>query len=234
MHSTGNKQSPVFEPLPKGPFSTIIADPPWDYSNKISGGGTSGFGPVHHSRGGTRGAANHYKTLSLSDLMSLPVNDVAAPEAHLYLWTTGTFMVEAHELAQAWGFAPKGVIPWIKVKRDASRYIEGAGGDLHAALSMGMGRYIRWCSEFVVFCVRGKLPTLRRDVVGALFAERGAHSEKPSELYDLIERLSPGPRLELFARAPQEGYASWGLELGERDPTRTGHRGSKAKSETLI
>ncbi len=203
----------IFEPLPKGPFATILADPPWDYSNKVSGGGTSGFGPVHHSHGGTRGAANHYQTICLADLKNLPVAQVSACEAHLFLWTTGAFIVEAHELAEAWGFAPKGLIPWIKIKRHASKHIEAAGGDLHAALRMGMGRYLRCCSEYVVFCVRGKLPPLRRDVIGTIFAERGLHSKKPEILYDLIERLSPAPRLELFARTSRPGYVSWGLEM---------------------
>jgi N6-adenosine-specific RNA methylase IME4 len=143
---------------------------------------------------------------------------VSAPEAHLYIWTTGAFIVEAHELAEAWGFAPKGVIPWIKIKRDANKHIEAAGGNLHAALRMGMGRYVRWCSEYVVFCVRGKLLPLRRDVVGAFFAEIGAHSEKPDALYKLIQHLSPGPRLELFARTLRPGYISWGLEVGIWQP----------------
>ena len=66
---------------------------------------------MHHSRGGTRGAANHYPTLRLDELMTLPVSEVVAPEAHLYLWTTGSFMVEAHELARAWGFEPEGDHP---------------------------------------------------------------------------------------------------------------------------
>lgn len=213
------KRTLVFDPLPPGPFATVVADPPWDYSRKLSGGGTSGYSPVHHSRGGNRGAANHYGTLSLDELSQLPVRDVVAEKAHLYLWTTGAFIVEAHQLAEAWGFSPKGVVPWVKVKKNAAKHIQQANGDLHAAVRMGMGLYLRWASEFVVFAVKGKLPTLRHDVNGVVFAERQAHSEKPDELYKLIEAVSPEPRLELFARARRPGYQVWGNEVDERKPS---------------
>lgn len=203
----------LFAPLPAGPFATIVADPPWNYSKKLSGGGTSGFAFVHHSKGGSRGAANHYPTLTLEELAKLPVESVASAEAHLYLWTTGAFLSEAHELATAWGFAPKGVIPWIKVKRNAAARISEANGDLHEALLMGMGRYYRWCTEFVLFAVRGKLPLLRNDLLGAFFAERSAHSKKPARFFDLIEKASPGPRLELFARTARPGYTAWGNQV---------------------
>jgi N6-adenosine-specific RNA methylase IME4 len=198
-----------------------VADPPWNYSKKLSGGGTSGFARVHHSKGGSRGAANHYSTLTVDELRTLGVGAVAADRAHLYLWTTGAFMAEAHDIAQAWGFAPKGVIPWIKVRRDAARHVSRANGDLHEALRMGMGRYYRWCTEFVLFGVRGKLPLLRRDLLGAFFAERGAHSAKPDRFFELVEQASPGPRLELFARMQRPGYVAWGDQIdSEIDFTR--------------
>lgn len=206
-------------PLPAGPFSTLVADPPWDYSRKFSSGGTSGYSPVHHSRGGNRGAANHYGTMTLDELLRLPVGRVVAEQAHLWLWTTGAFMVEAHQVAESWGFSPKGIIPWIKVKKDAVRHVQREQ-DLRAAVRMGMGLYVRWASEFVVFAVKGKLPALNHDVTGVVFAERRDHSEKPDELYELVEAVSPGPRLELFARAPRLGYEVWGHEVGTWSPSR--------------
>lgn len=211
-------------PLPAGLFSTVVADPPWDYSRKFSGGGTSGYSPVHHSRGGNRGAANHYNTMTLDDIMRLPVDEVVADQAHLWLWTTGAFMVEAHQVAEAWGFSPKGVIPWIKVKKDAVRHVQREK-DLRAAVRMGMGLYVRWASEFVVFAVKGKLPAMNHDVMGVVFAERRDHSEKPDELYELVEAVSPSPRLELFARTPRPGYEVWGLEVGNWMPSRANGQG---------
>lgn len=206
-------KKPEFLPLPEGPFSTVVADPPWDYSHKLSGGGTSGYSPVHHSRGGSRGAANHYQTLRVEQLAELPVQEILEPQAHLYMWTTGAFMVEAHYLAEAWGFSPKGVIPWIKLRREWQKSVSSDSKTLEPVVRMGMGRYIRWCSEFVLFGVRGKLPTLRNDVLGVIFAERGAHSQKPEDLYGLVERASPSPRIELFARSSRPGYVSWGDEV---------------------
>ena len=205
----------VFTPLPAGPFSTIVADPPWDYSRKLSGGGTSGYSPVHPSRGGSRGAANHYPTLTLEQLLTLPVQAVAAEQSHLYLWTTSAFVVEAHVLAESWGFSPKVLVPWIKTKKDSRSHVLSADGDLYAGVRMGMGLYIRHCAEFILFCVRGKAPTARNDVLGVLFAPQGKHSEKPRQAYDLIDRLSPSPRLELFARGPRNGYEVWGNQAND-------------------
>lgn len=202
----------MFAALPPGPFSTIVADPPWDYSRKLSAGGTSGFSPAHPSRGGNRGAANHYSTLTMDELKELPVEEVVADQAHLYLWTTSAFVVEAHELAEAWGFSPKVLVPWIKTKKQSNSAVLDADGDLYAAVRMGMGLYIRHCAEFILFAVRGKAPTDRNDALGVVFAPQGKHSEKPDQAYEWLERLSPGPRLELFARRPREGYDVWGDE----------------------
>ena len=218
-----NSAESIFAPLPPGPFSTIVADPPWNYSQKFSGGGTSGYSPVHHSRGGSRGAANHYSTLKLEQLEQLPVESVAAEQAHLYLWTTSAFVVEAHILAEYWGFSPKVLIPWIKMKRDGECQISKAGGDPYAGVRMGMGVYIRHCAEFMLFAVRGKAPTLRNDALGVVFAPRGEHSEKPRRAYEFIESLSPGPRLELFARSPRDGYEVWGDQIDRRSSPPKGH-----------
>ena len=213
-----------FDPLPIGPFSTIVADPPWDYSRKLSGGGTSGYSPVHQSRGGSRGAANHYATLTLEQLKILPVQTVAADKSHLYLWTTSSFVVEAHTLATFWGFSPKILIPWIKMKQGGRASIIRAGGDPYAGVRMGMGLYVRHCAEFLLFAVRGKAPTLRKDQLGVLFAAQGRHSEKPLHAYEMIERLSPKPRLELFARGPRAGYEVWGDQAdGNQIPQGTGN-----------
>jgi N6-adenosine-specific RNA methylase IME4 len=210
---------PLFAPFPPGRFKAVVVDPPWDYSRKLSGGGTSGYSPVHHSRGGSRGAANHYKTLRLSDLKALPIQAAAAEQSHLYVWTTGTFLAEAFELAEHWGFAPKGVIPWIKTKRNAVAEVE-ASGHLLAGVRMGMGLYVRWCSEFVVFGVRGKLPSKRNDVLGVVLAERGRHSEKPEEFYELVRSISPGPRLDVFARQSRKGFTAWGDEAEKLESRR--------------
>ena len=222
-HSSMKIKQSIFAPLPAGHFSTIVADPPWNYSRKLSGGGTSGYSPVHPSRGGNRGAANHYATLTLEQLQTLPVKTVAADKSHLYLWTTSSFVVEAHELAEAWGFSPKVLVPWVKLKQRSHSAISEAGGNPYAGVRMGMGLYIRHCAEFLLFSVRGKAPTLRKDQLGILFAPQGKHSEKPVQAYEMIERLSPSPRLELFARAPRDGYEVWGDQADSNSVPQQAH-----------
>ena len=82
----------------------------------------------------------------------------------------------------------------------------------------------RHCAEFLLFAVRGKAPTLRKDQLGVLFAAQGRHSEKPLHAYEMIERLSPKPRLELFARGPRAGYEVWGDQAdGNQIPQDTGN-----------
>lgn len=168
-------------------FRTIVADPPWPYKDRIS-------------QKGIRGAANHYGLMTLEDLSRLPVTSWADPEgAHLYLWTTNAFIVEAHLLAQAWGFMPKTILTWIKPR-------------------LGMGRTFRGTTEHVLFCVRGRLPVLRHDVPTHFEAPAGRHSAKPDRFYtDIVQRMSPGPYLEMFARERRRGWIAWGDEAPAAD-----------------
>ena len=106
-------------------------------------------------------------------------------------------------------------MPWIKTKRKSRTEVVESSGDMYAGVQMGMGLYIRHCAEFMLFGVRGKAPTQRNDALGVIFAPRGRHSAKPTQAYELIESLSPAPRLELFGRAPRAGYDVWGDEAHE-------------------
>ncbi len=179
-----------YAPLPAGPFSTIVADPPWAYGDRLPGPG--------------RGAAKHYRVLNLDEIRGLPVEAAAAADAHLYLWTTNAFLESAFEIARAWGFTQKTVLTWIKVKKYAERpYTEDD-------MRMGMGHYFRGVTEHVLFCTRGRLPARNRSLVTAFMAPRAEHSEKPDAFYDLVRKLSPGPRLDLFARREREGFTVWG------------------------
>jgi len=134
--------------------------------------------------------------------MKIPVDD----DSHLYLWTTNAFMVEAHELAAAWGFKQKTVLTWGKVKADGTP-------------SMKTGYYFRGATEHCLFCVRGSL-RLAVDARPTLYlSERLPHSVKPEWFYELVEECSPAPRLELFARPrsplfpKRDGWDVWGNEV---------------------
>lgn len=159
-------------------FGTIYADPPWPYENTAS-----------------RGAAeNHYRTMALDSIRALPVAELAADQAHLHLWTTNAFLFEAQHLMQAWGFAYKSCLVWIKPQ-------------------MGNGNYWRVSHEFLLLGVRGPLTFKDKSQQSWAYAERTQHSAKPAIFRKLVERVSPGPRLELFARAPAEGWTVWGDQV---------------------
>lgn len=190
-------------------FVTVVADPPWPYA-------TPGKGPLQSSKahrpnsydysrdGATAGssARSRYGLMTLDEIKALPVEQHAADNAHLYLWTTNAFVVRAHEVAEAWGFRPVTLLTWVKVKPGT------------AEPSMKTGYYFRGATEHVVFAVRGSLRlSTRRGVSTAFVHPRTPHSVKPDAFFDLVEECSPGPHLEMFARRPRDGWAVWGDEV---------------------
>ncbi len=189
--------------LPAGPFGTVLADPPWRFSNR-----TGKVAPEHRRLA-------RYGTMSADEIARLPVAEMAAPQSHLYLWVPNALLAEGLAVMEGWGFTYKANLVWHKVRRDG-----GSDG-------RGVGFYFRNVTELVLFGVRGGLRTLapgRRQV--NLFATRKReHSRKPDELYPIIERCSPGPYVELFARYPRAGWVAWGDEAattavprGQRHP----------------
>lgn len=181
-------------------YATVVADPPWPYDDP---GGGLGASPEHRPNSwdsplANVGSASRYGAMSIEDLCALV--PPAASDAHLYLWTTNAFMVEAHEIAKAWGFKPKTICTWGKVKPDGSP-------------SMKTGHYFRGATEHVLFAVRGKLPFPTDRPTPTLWLwPRIGHSEKPDAFYDLVERVSPGPYLEMFSRRSRFGWDYWGNE----------------------
>jgi N6-adenosine-specific RNA methylase IME4 len=182
----------MFTNLPKAYFSTILADPPWLFINK-----TGKVAPEHRQ-------LFRYKTMSRDEITALPVGQLAATVCHLYLWVPNALLPDGLAVMKAWGFAFKTALVWYKVRKDG-----GPDG-------RGVGFYFRNVTELVLFGVRGKnartLAPGRRQV-NLLATRKGRHSEKPIELYPIIEACSPGPRLELFARGAREGWISWGDEI---------------------
>jgi len=180
-------------------FSTIVADPPWPYDSARAM-------PVkqeltHYAYGGNVSSQERYGAMSIAELRGLPVKHHVTKNAHLYLWTTNSFMVEAHELARAWGFIPKTILTWVKVKKDGSP-------------SMKTGYYFRGATEHVVFAVRGSQPLLIKEGIATAFlSERLPHSVKPDSFFGLVEKASPGPYLEMFARRPRKGWTVWGNQV---------------------
>lgn len=180
------------------PFSTILADPPWRFQNR-----TGKIAPEHKR-------LNRYGTMELSEICALPVGDIAAPTAHLYLWVPNALLQDGLDVMKAWGFTYKANIVWHKQRKDG-----GPDG-------RGVGFYFRNTTELLLFGVRGRnartLAPGRRQV-NFIGTQKREHSRKPDEQYPIIEACSPGPFLEMFARGPREGWSVWGNQSEEYAPT---------------
>ena len=169
-------------------FGTILADPPWRFSNR-----TGKMAPEHKR-------LSRYSTMTLQDIMELPVAQLALPQSHLYLWVPNALILEGLEVMKRWGFTYKTNLVWFKTRNDG-----GPDG-------RGVGFYFRNVTEVVLFGTRGSLRTLApgRRQVNIIRSKKREHSRKPDELYDVITACSPGPYLELFARHVQKGWVQWG------------------------
>ncbi len=182
----------------RGPYATILADPPWQFQNR-----TGKVAPEHRR-------LLRYPTMDLKQIMELPIPKLAAAKSHLYLWVPNALLLEGLKVMEAWGFTYKTNVVWFKVRKDG-----GPDG-------RGVGFYFRNVTELVLFGVRGSMRTLQpgRRQVNTLATRKREHSRKPDEIYDIIEACSPGPRLELFARFAREGWDQWGNEDVEENLTR--------------
>jgi N6-adenosine-specific RNA methylase IME4 len=175
-------------------YRTIVVDPPWDYASK----------PLTGKADRRAGANDFYPTMTHAEIAALPIASLAADAAHLYLWVTNTLLFEErerwtpHSIMEAWGFTYKTLLTWNKTG------------------PLGLGRYFRGRTEHVMFGVRSALPIEATKRESNVFsATNGRHSAKPEAFYDLVERVSPGPYLELFARRNRLGWDTWGNEALE-------------------
>lgn len=189
----------IFEGLPRNHFKVVYADPAWLFKNRSK-------------KGEKKNANQHYPVMSLQNIMDMPVQDLMAPDSVLFIWGTWPMKEACDATMKAWGFTYKTGFPWTKTTKDGKR------------LAFGTGYILRQCSEFVHVGTIGAPKRQARDVRGAIISPRGAHSVKPDRAYEMIERLYPGPYLELFARRRRAGWTSWGNEI---EPTQTEIEGVK-------
>jgi len=179
-------------------FSTILADPPWQFQNR-----TGKMAPEHKR-------LSRYPTMTLPEIIDLPVQEVTADTAHLYLWVPNALLFDGLRVLEGWGFTYKTNLIWYKIRKDG-------GPDRR-----GVGFYFRNVTEMILFGVKGKnARTLQqgRSQENLIATQKREHSRKPDEQYELIESCSPGPFLELFARGPRKGWTVWGNQSEEYTPT---------------
>jgi site-specific DNA-methyltransferase (adenine-specific) len=179
--------------FPKGKkYSIILSDPPWAYRDKRE---------KHPRLCG--GASVHYSVMSTPEICSLPVEEIAADDAMLFLWSTYPNLPEAFKVIPAWGFEYRTIgFCWVKVnKRDGKPFF-------------GIGHYTKSNAEVCLLAIRGRPRVVSNYVSSVIISPREEHSKKPDEARDRIVQLCGDvPRIELFARKQVPGWDCWGNEV---------------------
>ncbi len=168
-------------------YRVLVADPPWKHNDPL----------------GHRGAAANYKVMTLDAIKQFPLPPLH-DDATLFLWRCASMQQEALDVIEAWGFALKCEIVWIKTTTRGKH-------------CFGFGNMARRAHETCVIATRGKPKTLNHSIRSFFEAPVGAHSEKPEEFFHIVERLREGPRAELFARRLRVGWDCFGDELRVTD-----------------
>lgn len=186
----------MFSQLAGRKYGAILADPPWRFQ-------------TYSSKGWNRSNVRHYPILETADIMALPVAPLAADDCCLFLWTSDPLLPEALEVVRAWGFEYKTVgFYWIK-----SRHDEPSLFPLPFRPTLGLGYWTRANPEMCLLATKGSPKRKAADVRRLIVAPRREHSRKPDLVNGEIERLVPGPYLELFARRRATGWDSWGDDV---------------------
>ena len=173
--------------FPDKKYNIIYADPAWEYDLTGVDSCTNG----KYLRGT---AKQHYDTMSMKELLDLPIQKISDKNCHLYLWYTNSFVREAHQLCEKWGFNYKQTLTWVKT------YSNGK-------MVLGTGYYFRGCTEHILFATKGKLPRGDKTLRNLVIYPRGEHSEKPNIFRDLIVKQSGDlPRIEIFGRTIVNGW----------------------------
>lgn len=180
------------------PAQTLVVDCPWRFGDTLPGPG--------------RGAAKHYGTLSVEELCAFALPPLAE-DCRVFFWRVAAMQAEAIEVLHAWGFGPpKAELVWVKTTHHVALEDEGLL-PARAQLHFGMGRTTRASHEVCLIATRGRPALLDRSVRSVFVARAGEHSRKPERFYRLVERLSPGPYVELFARRRRPGWECLGDEV---------------------
>lgn len=152
--------------------------------------------PWLYDNQGTRAATgNHYGGMTVDELCALPVRELALPDAHLHLWITNAFLFDAPRIFAAWGFEFRSTFAWVKPQ-------------------MGIGNYWRNSHELLLTAVRGDANRFNNHSMMSWGQfDRTAHSAKPEQIRQMLERASHGPYLELFGRRKTNGWTVWGNQI---------------------
>lgn len=183
--------------IPHGGFRTIVADPPWKYG-KWGKASEKAFLVSGICEETNKEIPMPYPTMSVDEICALKVGELAADDCDLYLWTTQKYLPDAFKVLAAWGFKYCQTLTWCKTPRGT-----------------GQGGLFCPTTEFLILGRKGKMPKKPRidSTWWNVKRPHNSHSTKPEFFQDLIETVSDGPRLELFARRPRDGWTVWGNEV---------------------
>lgn len=167
-------------------YQIIYADPPWILK--------AGSPNLHEKKQGNRQLP--YPTMSIEEIISLPVENICEKDAVLFLWTTNKYIEDSYSVARAWGFIPSTMLVWAKKPK-----------------GRGLGGTFGISTEYLLFARKGSHKAKERHWSTWFEAKRGKHSEKPQKARDIIEKCFDGNKIELFARQKTEGWDVWGNEV---------------------
>jgi N6-adenosine-specific RNA methylase IME4 len=195
----------IFDDLPRNHFGAILADPPWAFELYGWTGNSPGNGLP------CRTDDDPYQVMDETALSALPVSDLAAEDAVLFIWVTWPVMNWALRVIEAWGFIYKtSAFVWTKAHAQQLEMFQD-----HLDVQIGLGFWTRANTEPCLLATRGRPKRLNADVRQAIIAPRREHSRKPDGIHERIERLVAGPYLELFARQQRPGWTVWGNETSK-------------------
>lgn len=170
-------------------YDFIMADPPWEFI-------------VRSEKGEGKSASAHYETMPIAEINAMPILDLAAPDALLWLWCTAPMFPQQLTTVAAWGFSYSSQGVWVKTTR-------------HGKLAFGTGYGLRGAHEPFIIARRGN-PRLTRSTRSVIMGEARRHSEKPEEAYTAAEALMPkANRVEIFSRTDRPRWTTWGREAGK-------------------
>lgn len=185
-------------------YNVIYADPAWEQKagRPLSGGYKKENGVQVFNAKSNKSANLPYNTMKFEDIVDLPIKNLTDINCHLYLWVTNKYLMKAEQIIKAWGFKYSTTLVWAK-----------------KPIGSGMGGTFKVSTEFLIFATKGKVDAIEK-INGTWFQKKRqyvggypCHSKKPDFFYELIERVSRGNRLELFARNKRESWDAWGNEI---------------------
>jgi N6-adenosine-specific RNA methylase IME4 len=206
-------------------FNLIVADPPWSFNDNLTMSDVK------------RGAKSQYKSLlSKEEIWSLPISEISADDAILFLWVPSALLEDGLITLKRWGFELKQTFIWVKTKPQPEKIILAIlrtiwknisnlkfshfreafqNFDLNSFLSFYLGRIFRQTHEIALIGTKGKIYSYLKNHSqrSVLLASISKHSEKPEEVQNRLELLWPdAKKIELFARRDRNGWVCLGNE----------------------